>query len=292
MSNRCLRLCTALAAIVYLSVPGSAQMFETSLVKGEVHSDSPLNFYEYRIELQDLNHHGDVYRADLTFDGAFEFRRLPAGDYQLFVATVRGDIIHQEFVTVNPQTAMLNVRLAKSRKPSAAPGTVSLTQLRHPPDQKAVQAFVAAQRFAASGSPEKAVEQLEKALRISPEFADAYANLAVQHLRMRRFPDAVDELNRALAIAGPNPLMLSNLAYAQINLGRVDDSLASVRAALRLDAAYPQAHLILGSILAADPRTRADAIPHLERAAESIPSARPLLERARAADPRPNEPRP
>jgi tetratricopeptide (TPR) repeat protein len=170
-----------------------------------------------------------------------------------------------------------------------------MTQLRHPPARKAFQSFVAAQRFAESGSPAKAAAELEKAVRISPEFADAYSNLAVQHIRMNRFPAAVDELTRAIAIAGPNALMLCNLAYAQINLGRVQESLASVRAALRLDAGYPQAHLILGSILAADPRTRAEAIPHLERAAEAIPSARGTLERARTTirasanqDPRPN----
>ena len=130
---------------------------------------------------------------------------------------------------------------------------------------------------------EKAAEELEKAVRISPEFADAYTNLAVQHIRMRRFQEAAGELARAIEIAGPDPLKLSNLAYAQINLSRVQESTAAVRAALRLDAGYPPAHLILGSILAADPRTRAEAIPHLEQAAESIPAARVMLEKLQAA---------
>ncbi|HEY1497878.1 MAG TPA: tetratricopeptide repeat protein [Candidatus Solibacter sp.] len=251
------------------------------LVRGEVRSEGRVEFRDYRVELADLNHRGDVYRADLSYDGNFEFRRIPAGDYQLFVVTQHGDIVQQEFVTLNPQLTQINVRLPLTAKRPSAPGTVSMTQLRHPPDRKAFQSFTAAQRFAAAGSPEKAAEELEKAVRISPEFADAYSNLAVQHMRMHRFQDAVTELTRALEIAGPNALMLCNLAYAQINLGRVAESLASVRAALRLDSGYPQGHLILGSILAADPRTRAEAIPHLERAAESIPSARATLDRAR-----------
>jgi hypothetical protein len=54
-------------------------------------------------------------------------------------------------------------------------------------------------------------------------------------------------------------------------------------AALRLDSGCPQAHLILGSILAQDPRTRAESIPHLERAAETLPSARATLEQVRRA---------
>ncbi len=187
MSNRCLRPLAALATIVYLSIPCSAQPpFEMPSVRGEVRSEARVDLRDYRVELADLNHRGDVYRADLTYDGNFEFRHIPAGDYQLFVVTQSGDIVQQEFVTLNPQLTQINVRLASTLKRPSAPGTVSMTQLRHPPERKAFQAFAAAQRFAAAGSPEKAAQELEKAVRISPEFADAYSNLAVQHMRMHR----------------------------------------------------------------------------------------------------------
>jgi tetratricopeptide (TPR) repeat protein len=75
-------------------------------------------------------------------------------------------------------------------------------------------------------------------------------------------------------------MRLTNLAYAQFHLNLVDEAIASVRVALRLDAGYPQVHLVLGSILAGSRHTLPEAIPHLERAAEAIPSARPALERA------------
>jgi tetratricopeptide (TPR) repeat protein len=239
-----------------------------------------VNFRDYRVELEDVTHHADVYRADVAIDGAFEFRHLPAGEFLLRVTALNGDIIHQEFVPVNSHAAQLDVRLRTGRKPSA-PGTISVTQLRHPPDRKAIQACSAAQRLAPS-SPEKAVEELEKAVRISPEFADAYTSLAVQHIRLRRFQEAVGELTRAIDIAGPTPLSVSNQPYAD-NRSRLAESIGSVRAALRLDEGYPPAHLILGSSLAADPRTRAEAIPHLEQAAESIPAARVMLEKVQAA---------
>ena len=88
---------------------------------------------------------------------------------------------------------------------------------------------------------------------------------------------------RAIEIAGPNPLRLCNLAYAQVFLGRRQEAQVTVRAALKLDAGYPQAHLILGTILAGDQRTLAEAIPHLQRAAESLTSAQATLDRARGA---------
>ena len=53
--------------------------------------------------------------------------------------------------------------------------------------------------------------------------------------------------------------------------------------ALKLNPGYAPAHLILGSLLAADLRTVPEAIPHLERAAESMPAARVTLEQVRRA---------
>jgi tetratricopeptide (TPR) repeat protein len=286
VSNRCLWRLAALVAVVYLGVPGRSQSTESStIVKGELHSQTPVLFLDLWVELAALGQYHDVRRVDVQFDGTFQLRDIRSGSYTLSVTTLRGELVHQELVTVTPQTGILTVRLpASARKPSA-PGTISLTQLRHPPARKAFQAMVAAQRFSASGQSEKAVEELEKAIRISPEYADAYNNLAVQHMRMGRFEEACGAFARAIAIAGPNPMLLTNLAYAHRQLNRLPEAIAATRAALRLDSGWPQAHLILGSILAQDPRTRAESIPHLERAAETLPSARAILQRLRGAPP-------
>jgi predicted Zn-dependent protease len=282
VSKRCPRPLAALVAIVSLGIPGRSQSTDISaIVRGELRSDAPVPFDQYLVELAGLEHHTDKHRADVQFDGSFQLRDIRSGSYMLRVTTLQGDLVHQELVTVTSQAGPLTVRLPAG-KPSA-PGTISVTQLRHPPARKALQAVVSAQRFSASGQSEKAVAELEKAIRISPEYAEAYNNLAVQHIRMGRFEEAANELARAIAIAGPNPLPLCNLAYAQGRLNRFPEAIASARAALRLDSGSPQAHLILGSILAQDPRTRAESIPHLERAAETLPSARATLEQVRRA---------
>jgi predicted Zn-dependent protease len=284
VSNRCLRRLAALFAIAYLGIPARSQSTEFStIVKGELHAETPIFFHDLWVELAGPDQSRDVRRVDVQFDGTFQLRDIRSGSYTLRVTNLQGELVHQELVTVTPQAGILTVRLpALAGKPSA-PGTISVTQLRHPPARKAFQAVVSAQRFSESGQTERAVEELEKAIRISPEYADAYNNLAVQHMRMGRFEEACGELARAIAIAGPNPMQLANLAYAQTQLNRFPEAIASARAALRLDSGWPQAHLILGSILARDPRTRAESIPHLERAAETIPSARATLRRLRGA---------
>jgi tetratricopeptide (TPR) repeat protein len=283
VSNRCLRPLAAFVAIVYLCTPCRSQSSENSTLRGELRSDAPLPFHEYLVELTDQNHFNDTHRVEVQSDGSFQMRDIRAGSYTLRVTTLHGDLIHQEMVSVIPQTGPLTVRLRAPTGRPSAPGTVSVTQLRHPPARKAFQAMASAQRFSESGQTGKAVEELEKAIRISPEYADAYNNLAVQHIRLGRFEEACAELSHAIAIAGPNPLLLANLAFVQCQLNRIPEAAASARAALRLDAGSPPANLILGSILALDPRTRAESIPHLELAAETLPSARATLEKIRRA---------
>jgi tetratricopeptide (TPR) repeat protein len=231
------------------------------------------------VELADMSHFNDMHRVEVQFDGRFHLRDIRAGIYTLRVTTLHGELVHQETVSVVPQTGPLTVRIpAPANKPSA-PGTVSMTQLRHPPARKAFQALAAAQKFSETGETDKAVEELEKAIRISPEYADAYNNLAVQHLRMGRTEEACAELSRAIAIAGPSSQRLTNLAFAQRLLNRIPEAIDSARAAVRLDSGSPQANLVLGTILAEDPRTRGESIPHLELAAETLPSARAALEK-------------
>jgi tetratricopeptide (TPR) repeat protein len=269
----------ALVAVVFLGIPGRSQPGESpAMVKGELHSEAPVFFPDYRVELAGANRASETYRGEVQFDGSFELRGVPGGEYTLRVTTLHGEPVYQETVIVVPHAGPLSVLLPAPDKKPSAPGTISVTQLRHPPDRKAFQAVAAAQRFSASGQTEKAVEQLEKAIRISPEYAEAYNNLAVQHVRMGQFEEASREFARAIAIAGPSALLLANLAYAQRRLDRLPEAVASARAALHLEPGSPQAHLILGSILAQDPRTRAESIPHLERAAETLPSARAMLE--------------
>jgi tetratricopeptide (TPR) repeat protein len=234
--------------------------------------------------MEEVINRTEVHRVDVGLEGNFEFRGVPTGDYLLRVTDVDGQTLYQQYVTVQEHMRELAVRLPESeRRPPPAPGTVSLKQLSNPPTKRALKAFAAALRLSSSGKYDEAAGELEKAVRISPEFAEAYTNLAVQQIRMNRFEDAAASSEHAIQIAGPDPITLSNLAFAQYRLQRFEDAMANARAALRLDSGYLQAHLILGSVLARNPAARAEAICHLELAAEKFPSARVNLDRLRAA---------
>ena len=276
MSNRC--AWTLFISLGLLLAPAVSRAEDIRLVRGQLTGGPSGAFAGLFVSLEDIGGRHEMHRIDVRFDGVFEFRDLPSGDYILRVTDFHGGAIAQQFVTVHQGMAELAVRLPDSGAPQSAPGTVSLRQLSHPPDRKAVQAFTAAVRLSSSGKYDAAAGELEKAVRISPDFAGAYTNLAVYHIYLRRFEEAAAESARALEIGGPDPLNLCNLAFAQFQLGRLRDALASAGAALRLDSGYLQAHLILGTILAADPGSRDEAIRHFELAAGKFESARTNLE--------------
>jgi len=231
--------------------------------------------------LVDVLHRVPAARVDVPPDGAFEIRNVPSGEYTLIVTTLQGDVVHRQFLTVTATTDRVEVRMPAEQANRPGAKTISLKQLLHPPTKKAFDSFVQAQRFSASGYFNKAAEALERAVRESPEYAEAHVNLGAQYVRIGRFSEALTELQRAMEIAGPSPVLLCNLASAQARVGQPREAVASVRWALRLDNGMVQAHLILGALLANDPNTRAEAIVHLERAADEYASARAILVRLR-----------
>jgi tetratricopeptide (TPR) repeat protein len=270
---------------VFLPAAGNAQAPETLQVKIEVKIEEEPIAPNYVCVLEEFRTHQRFGVADLQADETCTFRNVPSGDYDMSITDANGGALHQEMVTVSQHNAVFSVTLPRRNAQRPPGGPVSMAQLQHPPARKALAAVVAAQRFSESGDYRRAAGELEKAVRISPDFADAYTNLAVQHMRLGEYDQAVREMQHAMQLAKPGPMQLCNLAYAQLQLKQYDVAAESARAALRLDASYPQAHFLLGVLLARDRRTLPEALPHLERAAKVLPSAQTALELARKAAP-------
>jgi tetratricopeptide (TPR) repeat protein len=257
---------------------------DIAVVRGRLQSPGTKSFDGLFVSMEEIVLHSQIHRIDVRFDGSFEFRGVPQGDYVFNITDLHGHNISQQFVNIHEHMDELDVRLPDSGRTPSLPGKVSVAQLMHPPDKKAVQAFHTALRFSESGKHDAAVTALEKALSISPEFGEAHTNLAVQYIRLNQFALAAAESRRAMEIAGPDPVNLCNLAFSQFQLRQFADAEASARAALRLDKDYLQADLILGTVLALNRAARAEAVTHLERAAPRFPSAQKTLDAIRAAN--------
>jgi tetratricopeptide (TPR) repeat protein len=258
-----------------------AQPGQLAIWKGELHSDSRRSFEDFTVQLTDSRNHNSV-AADVRMDGSFEFRSVTNGQYQLTVSRGDGQLLYSNFVSVPGSGGDMDVRLPEEKTEKPPSGGVSVSQLLHPPGPKAVACAAAAQKLSQAGEYAKAAAQLENAVRISPEYAEARINLGAAYLRLGRNQEAVDQLEQALRIAPPSPLALSNLALAQHMISRNDEAIRNARESLRLDSGYLPAHYVLGMVLARTGQSIPEAIAHLEKAAESFPSARANLDRLRA----------
>lgn len=282
MRSNCPRSAAAVIAFVMSSIPAFAQN-EVPVLAGEVKGAPDLPLHGYIVALEDLGGHAELVRTDVEPDGAFRFRRVPCGDYILRLESYFGDVLHQEFVTVAGRNEPLVIQLPKQVDARPPSGGVAAARLQHPPAKKAFQAFVAAQKLSESGRFADAAKKLERAIEISPDYADAYSDLGAQYIRLGRIEDGISAIRHAIRIGGPNVVDLSNLACAQYTLRRFDDGLVSARAALQADPTNANAHYVLGLLLARDRRTLREAISNLAMAAESNRSARVALQQAQEA---------
>ena len=280
MNYRCLRLLATLVAIVLLRTPARCQGPAFLSIRGEIRTDQVL-LEGYFVELYDVFNRRGVEHEYVHSDGSFTFRNVPAGDYEIRVTDSSGAVVERQFLTATTNMPPVEIRLPEQRKKRPPSGPVSLTQLKHPPAADAVRALVAAQRFSDAKQYEKAAGELEKAVRISPEYAEAHTNLSAQYVRLGRYEDAVRESQRAMELTRPNGTDLSNMAFALYRLQRYGEAVASARSAVRLDPGNNKAHYMLGSLLVLDRTTLPEGITHLERAVETVPAAQKNLEKAK-----------
>ena len=178
----CPRLWAAVMAVVCLGVPGRSQNTESfTSIRGELHSEAPVYFKDFRVELADLDLH-NAYRADVQSDGSFQVHDVPSGSYYLRVTTLRGDAVHQEWVNVAQHAGPLSVRLPVVAKAFAA-GTVSVNHLRHPPARKAIEAAASAHFILWSilardpGTRAEGIRHLERAAETLPAAREALERL-------------------------------------------------------------------------------------------------------------------
>lgn len=90
-------------------------------------------------------------------------------------------------------TGIKNQNTSISSAPSPAPASTN-------PNTDAKVLFEEGMKQTEAGQYSEAAESFRQALRLDPEFADAYAALGQAYFRMRQWQNAIDNLNRASAL--------------------------------------------------------------------------------------------
>ena len=231
------------------------------------------------VELENTERRQVVERMPVQVDGSFEFRGLTSGTYSARIVTqLGGERLVEQLVTLHNSAGPLELRMPK-RPDVQRPGTgiVSVRQLQVP--KKAAQAFLKAQKFSASGDAAKAMEQLQEAVKLYPDFADAHGNLGVQYIRTGNYHEALAQFRLAVALRPDSAVLRTNLAYTLAALQLAGDAEAELQRALALDPKYGKAHYLLGHLLLVRPNTQRQAWEHLCAASAEVAAAQRDLDR-------------
>jgi tetratricopeptide (TPR) repeat protein len=270
----------AVVPLVAATHPPDTRLCE---INGAIHGGQQTVLADYEVEISGAMMKDQAWHSGVDGTGQFHLSGVPAGTYLLRVKDSYGAAVQEQMVDVH-DGAYLDLQLPDHNH--ARPGgVVSLRELQHRPTRKAVAAAMEGAKLVRSGDLPGAVEQLQKAIRISPDYGAAHSSLGVQYLRLKQYQPARVEIAKALEIRGPNAQDLCNMAYLEMMEGHYPEAVDSARAALRENPAYPGGQFLLGSLLLSDRSTAAEGVHYLEQAAPQIPEAKKLLEKLSAPTP-------
>src|SRR5579871_5307565 len=139
-------------------------------------------------------------KAHVLSNGNFEFQPVQSGDYQFRVRDSAGDIILDQVksITGNSDFVLLIVRDPKSQFVSR--DTISLSALQHKTSKRAWDAFRAAQKARAAGDAQGAIEHLQAALVLDPQFPEAHSDLAAIDAGLGRVDEALEHARSAFSL--------------------------------------------------------------------------------------------
>lgn len=220
-------------------------------LNGEVRTAHTRDLDHLFVDLKPVDASAPGGRATTDSDGHFTFDNIAPGSYSLRVLPQPGaDPIYETPVQVNAFTGPLTVEIPSRPESQPITGVVSVQQLRHPPSKKAVQAFNQAEQYSHSHDTAKAIEKLELAIQLAPDFREAHLNLGAQYLRQGRYQEAMTHLQTSLEIGPPDSKAYLNLAFCYVKLQQYADAASYAKKALALDPGNTPAQVILRALSA------------------------------------------
>jgi lipoprotein NlpI len=202
--------------------------------------------------------------------GNFEFLSLTVADYQIVVRLAGYEDVSQ-IVSVFPSQMNTTVNIPmnslysviKKRNPAYEgddPDVVDAKLISKSYPKKAQQEYEKGVEESRKGATEKAIAHFEEAVKVAPDFFDAWNNLGIAYVKRERFEDGEAAYKHAHEINPKSHQPLMNLAIAYINLsdkhradGRevygkyLDDAMDNLDAALKLRPQSAMSHYYLGT---------------------------------------------
>jgi tetratricopeptide (TPR) repeat protein len=281
MYNRAIIL---LLLVLTLSAVGTAQRSpnnnnNNNTVSGSVRTTDDQAVPDARVELRAVS--GSLMKSGYTsFSGSFEFQDLPVGSYEVIVTA--GANQTTEHVQVQTGINSVNVRMSPQSAVASTAGNhtiVSVAQMKVP--QKARDAFRKAQKALEKNNLADAAAQLQNALAIYPDFAEALTMRGLLALEQGKAALALPDLEKAVEIDQGSALEYLVLGSAYNVVSRFDDAIRMIDRGIALSPSSWQAYFEMGKSYLGKLDYQA-SLKHLNKAADLAPKEYAPLHLVRA----------
>ena len=136
-------------------------------VRGEITGGQGVPPGDLTVDLLDLRNRS-IGRAPVFANGSFEFRQVPAGEYNVLV-TFNGTVLLRTMISVRDLTAFVNLRLQDQTAARPASESISVRRLTHKVPRKALKEFNRAKKAERAGDAAQAIDHLANAVSIDPD---------------------------------------------------------------------------------------------------------------------------
>lgn len=113
----------------------------------------------------------------------------------------------------------------------------------------ALDAFHVGRYHLANGQRDQALESFNDALRLNPQFVQAYVARGKLYAELGQYDSALVDLNFALRLQPTHAEAFAYRAYALLSLGQAQKALPDLEMALRIDPSYARVHFLRGQAM-------------------------------------------
>src|SRR6266567_2659644 len=197
--------------------------------------------------------HSDSKKDQRTFTdlrGDFEFRNVPQGSYYIRVGLEGFENVNYPVdVPGTPYVFIfLNGSAAHGRGPNALGGNhiVDVGQLKAEIPKQALKEYEKAVQEIKDHNTQRAIERLEKSIKLAPDFYNGHLGLAQEYRKTDRLDAAAQELTRASALNPREATPLIQLGEIYLDKNNFERAAEVLSQAIRVEPGSAIAHYALG----------------------------------------------
>lgn len=247
-------------------------------LRGRVVAEPKPDFTLLRVAVYDANDKSELGVGPLHWDGSFQLKHLPEAVVEVVVLSPHGEPLARRYAAV-PSKQEVDLKLP--RFGAATGAATTLYHLSYKPAPAARKEWILAAAALRKHDSKAAIPHLDRAISLSPGFAEAHEHRGLIAMADGQLEIALQHLLRASEIDPEDVQFLSNAALACLAMSRDTDAERLARRILKLEPGSERGYFILGTSLARQNRNRDEAIAALNRAMESFPESRRILQMLR-----------